>query len=132
MVGILVGGRIKYVAKPGARGEGQGVREATAKKGQRRSSSHAPLAPDPSPLATPKAKQRIDPQYLAAAREFRDRYLERVNGSPEALSAPMAKYDVSRSLPARSGAEVTNPSHACARIERATARQPRRQLPSAA
>ncbi len=38
----------------------------------------------------------------AATRELRDRYLERVNETPEAL--PAGKYDVARALPERPGA----------------------------
>ncbi|HEV2294899.1 MAG TPA: hypothetical protein VGR35_13685 [Tepidisphaeraceae bacterium] len=35
---------------------------------------------------------------IAAARELRDRYLERVNEQPDALIAPAGRYDVSRGL----------------------------------
>ena len=42
---------------------------------------------------------RIDPAFLVKAREFRDRWMERVN---DALLLPGAsgKYDVTRALPA--------------------------------
>jgi hypothetical protein len=40
-----------------------------------------------------------DPQYIAAARELRDRYLEEVN-SDRLLPGATGKYDVSRQLPA--------------------------------
>jgi hypothetical protein len=43
-----------------------------------------------------KAKQRIDPKLVAAARELRDRYLERANDS--LLTGPRGKYEVSRAL----------------------------------
>ena len=67
-VGILVGGRIKYVDRPGY---------------------VAPLSPlppvTPSPLLLAPKRERkpaakIDPAFLAKARELRDRYLEHVNG----------------------------------------------------
>jgi len=46
--------------------------------------------------------ERIDAKYLAAARELRDRYMERINSDPLAL-LPQGKYDVARALvgPAR-------------------------------
>ena len=87
-VGILVGGRIKYVAKPGYVPP---VEEKKA-KAKREPKAKAPPA-------------RIDPKYLAAARELRDRYLERVNKAPDALPAAAGKYDVSRALGARTDAK---------------------------
>jgi hypothetical protein len=77
----------------------------------------APPAPVPSAVKekqarekkpkTPRAKAKIDPQLVAKARELRDRYLERVNESPEALPAPAARYDVSRTLPAMSAVKLS-------------------------
>lgn len=61
------------------------------------------------PKATkPSAKRptkKHDPKYLAAARELRDRYLEQVNCG---LLRPggAGKYEVSRSLESRAGAEA--------------------------
>ncbi|MDQ3440503.1 MAG: GNAT family N-acetyltransferase [Planctomycetota bacterium] len=52
-----------------------------------------------------KEKAKADPKLVAAARELRDRYLERVNDSPDALPAPTGRYDVSRTLPAMSAVE---------------------------
>jgi hypothetical protein len=43
--------------------------------------------------------QRIDPRYVSAARELRDRYLERINGSA-ALLASSGKYELRRALAA--------------------------------
>ena len=114
MVGILVGGRIKYVAKPGYV---EPVEEKPVVKAKREPKAKAPAA-------------RIDPKYLAAARELRDRYLERVNGSTEALPAPNARYDVSRALPAALASPVQAPAPAGAAM-RLGARALRR-LPSAA
>ena len=54
----------------------------------------------------PRVKRACDPRLVAAARELRDRWLERVNDTP-LLSR--AKYDVARLVDA-SGAQL--PSHA--------------------
>ncbi|HEV2295602.1 MAG TPA: hypothetical protein VGR35_17265, partial [Tepidisphaeraceae bacterium] len=99
-----------------------------------------PVLPAPSvpaaPTAMARAEQpprekkpavRIDPAYLKAARELRDRYLEHVNGervneAPHAL-ASSGKYDVSRALAAPAVMAPTA-MHIDAR--------PLRQLPSAA
>jgi hypothetical protein len=48
----------------------------------------------------PKAKRekvKIDPAYLAKARELRDRYMERINSDPRALVG-CGKYEVARTL----------------------------------
>ena len=52
--------------------------------------------PQTKPARPVKAKQRIDPKLVAAARELRDRYLERANDS--LLTGPRGKYEVSRAL----------------------------------
>jgi hypothetical protein len=79
-VGIIVGGRIKYVDRSGAK-----PAEAAEKpKPPRRRAEKAP-------------KPKYDPKYLAAARELRDRCLEHVNDNG-ALPPPRGKYDVSRAL----------------------------------
>jgi hypothetical protein len=56
------------------------------------------------PKREPKHKVKNDPRLVAAARELRDRWLERVNGEGFALEA-QGKYDVSKQLaaPARPG-----------------------------
>jgi hypothetical protein len=48
----------------------------------------------------PKVRYKSDPQYVAAARELRDRYIEQINSAPGNLLPPSAcgKYDVSRAL----------------------------------
>jgi hypothetical protein len=82
-VGILVGGRIKYVDRPGwvAPAEAGPVKKVLATK--------APKAP----------AERIDPKLLAKVRELRDRCLEYVNGDPWALSGAVGgKYEVTRTL----------------------------------
>jgi len=48
---------------------------------------------------TPRAKAKNDPRLVAAARELRDRWLERVN-SGQLLPEAAGKYDVSRQLEA--------------------------------
>ncbi len=50
----------------------------------------------------PKAPaERIDPKYLAAARELRDRYLEHLNGEQfnSGMILPGGKYAIERALP---------------------------------
>ena len=44
-----------------------------------------------------KPKAKNDPRLVAAARELRDRWLERVNADPTALPSE-GKYDVSRAV----------------------------------
>jgi hypothetical protein len=84
----------------------------------------APAAPPPpAQKSKPRAKPqraKIDPKYLAATRELRDRYLEQINLTP--LLPTQGKYDVSRrALP---GATVN------VNVEPIAAA--RRQLPEAA
>ncbi|TVQ58577.1 MAG: GNAT family N-acetyltransferase [Phycisphaerales bacterium] len=53
--------------------------------------------------AKPRPRMKNDPQYIAAARELRDRYLEQANSGGEAgglLPGACGKYDVSRVLEA--------------------------------
>ena len=80
-VAIIVGGRVKYVPKPGVKVEPEKIEK-------------------PRRVRAPKEKETLtfDPRFLKQNRELRDRYLERVNGEPLLLDAP-AKYDVSRGLP---------------------------------
>jgi hypothetical protein len=61
----------------------------------------APVKPrtEVAPVAPAKRLvEKIDPTFLAAARELRDRYLERVNEGQLLLPAG-AKYDVTRVAP---------------------------------
>ena len=51
------------------------------------------------PKREKKPKAKHDPMLVAAARELRDRWLERVNADPWMLVSS-AKYDVARSVPA--------------------------------
>jgi hypothetical protein len=76
-VGIVVGGRIKYVDRPGY------VAPAAPE----------PAAPAPKERKAKRPAEKIDPKYLAAARELRDRYLERFNSG---LVLPQGKYAVGR------------------------------------
>ena len=45
----------------------------------------------------PRKKIKHDPKHIAAARELRDRWLEKMNAGDPAL--PAGKYDVQKSLP---------------------------------
>jgi hypothetical protein len=84
MVGILVGGRIKYVPRPGyvapAPAVALPVPPGSDKK--RRRQENAP-------------KPKFDPKILAKARELRDRWVEHVH-SGELLIEGAGKYDVVR------------------------------------
>jgi hypothetical protein len=90
-VGILVGGRIKYVDRPGYVAP---VPPAVAPL--------VPLASAPGKSVARERKpvQRIDAGFLAKARELRDRWLECVNSGTAQLPAPVGKYDVTRMLSA--------------------------------
>jgi hypothetical protein len=46
----------------------------------------------------PKVKYKNDPQYVAAARELRDRYIEQINAGLLLPPSACGKYDVSRAL----------------------------------
>jgi hypothetical protein len=56
-------------------------------------------AKQPKPAKARPPQARIDPKYIAAARELRDRYLEQVNDRMMLPAAAAGKYDVSRALP---------------------------------
>jgi hypothetical protein len=95
-VAIIVGGRVKYVPKPGAKSEPAKVAK-----------------PKRAKLACPERSRRVkarelltfDPRFLKQNRELRDRYLERVNATPHALPSK-GRYDVSRTLSAVEGSRV--------------------------
>jgi hypothetical protein len=53
-------------------------------------------AKEQKPKRAKKAKIKNDPKFVAAERELRDRWLERVNASPLIAEG---KYDVARQLP---------------------------------
>jgi hypothetical protein len=63
--------------------------------------SFAPVVPPkPERARVPKTKVKADPKLVAAARELRDRWLERVNeGRGGGGLLPSGKYDVARALP---------------------------------
>jgi hypothetical protein len=52
------------------------------------------------PAATGGAMAKIDPKYLNAARELRDRWMEHVNARGTSLGSP-AKYEIARTLPGK-------------------------------
>ncbi|MFT3785027.1 MAG: GNAT family N-acetyltransferase [Tepidisphaeraceae bacterium] len=60
------------------------------------------------PKREPRQKQKNDPKLVAAARELRDRWLERMNGAPPTMTA--GKYDVSRALASDVTIEVGRPA----------------------
>jgi hypothetical protein len=62
-------------------------------------------ASEPKPKRQPRPKVKNDPRLVAAARELRDRWLERVNADPVALPIE-AKYDVSRRIEGREAEPV--------------------------
>ncbi len=83
--------------------------------------------------AGPERSRRIDPTYLKAARELRDRCMERVNDRL-LIGASLGKYDVSKTLSEAEGSRVLNapaPGTAPASPLLIIA-PPLRQLPSAA
>ena len=87
-------------------------------------------APDPvavpteKPKREPKVREKNDPRLIAAARELRDRWLERVGAEPWLLESA-GKYDVRRVLPDHSDAgEVASMPH--------LPLTPQRALPAAA
>jgi hypothetical protein len=59
--------------------------------------AQAPPAPAPVVEKAPKPQAKNDPKMIAAARELRDRWLEKVN-SGEHIPQIVAKYDVRRSV----------------------------------
>jgi hypothetical protein len=56
-----------------------------------------PEVAEVKPTREPKKKVKHDPLLIAAARELRDRWLERVNADPSILTSS-PKYDVARAL----------------------------------
>ena len=54
-------------------------------------------ATEPKPARQPRPKVKNDPRLVAAAREFRDRWLEQVNADPSAVVVE-GMYDVSRRI----------------------------------
>jgi hypothetical protein len=55
------------------------------------------VTPGAKPAKPKREKVKADPKLVAAARELRDRWLERVNADPAALLSE-GKYDVSRAI----------------------------------
>lgn len=86
-VGIFVGGRIKYVDRPGS--SRVHAAETTAPQGQENPAKKTGREKAPPP--------KFDPKHLSAARELRDRWLERVNASEGSL-LPRGKYEMGRAV----------------------------------
>ncbi|MDB5321548.1 MAG: hypothetical protein JWN40_3179 [Phycisphaerales bacterium] len=70
-----------------------------------------PQAPAEKPKREPKPKVKHDPAHVAAARELRDRWLERVNADPSVLLSH-GKYEVSKQLTAPQPKEILQLPHA--------------------
>ena len=110
MAAILVGGRIKYVARKGSAGMGDGrcqmgdgKTEAPAQPALLAAASasvHLPstLSHLPSPPVPAKRKPTMkhDLKHVAAARELRDRWMEQVNAHDAAALLSRGKYEVGR------------------------------------
>jgi hypothetical protein len=93
MVGILVGGRIRYVPKPGYVAPASPAEAASV-----------PLlaSPEPKRKREKAPAPKFDPAILAKVRELRDRWVEHVNGG-EMLLESAGKYEVTRALGASPG-----------------------------
>jgi hypothetical protein len=63
------------------------------------------------PKREPRPKVKHDPAHVAAARELRDRWLERVNADPSVLLSH-GKYDISKQLTAPQPKEILQLPHA--------------------
>ena len=62
---------------------------------------------DAGETPTPRKKQKNDPKLVAAARELRDRWLERVNDDPAMLQGgSQGKYEVSRLIESTSNMNI--------------------------
>ena len=86
---IFVGGKFKTIPMPTNVGSGRSAMGRVAPAAEEKALAVAPAA---------EAAHRIDPRFLDANRELRDRYLEQLNAHPE-LTAPAGKYDAARALP---------------------------------
>ena len=71
--------------------------------GPPRPAAPSPSAPAPRPDKPARAAVKHDPKLIAAARELRDRYLERFNA--EDFAPTGGKYDVSRAIGGESAAK---------------------------
>jgi hypothetical protein len=89
----------KQLPKPSKRQGAQPTRPANVPSGALWFAPAKTPEPESKPKRErkPKVKVKNDPRLVAAARELRDRWLERVNAEPSALPSE-GKYDVSRQL----------------------------------
>ena len=72
---------------------------ATIRSGGLRFTAPTPVElPAERPKREPKVREKNDPRLVAAARELRDRWLEKVEAEPWLLAAA-GKYDLTRTLP---------------------------------
>jgi len=84
---VVVGGRIKYVPRPGY--VAPALPPAVAPS--------VPLFPDSTKIREKTPKVKVDPKLVAAARELRDRWLEHVNAGGMRIEGAR-KYDVVRAI----------------------------------
>jgi hypothetical protein len=71
-----------------------------------------PVAEKPKPPRAPKVK--VDPRLLTAARELRDRWMEKVNDDPYLITSGIgsnSKYDLTRALPSSVAESTSWPTH---------------------
>jgi len=61
------------------------------------------------PKRQKREKQKNDPKYVAAARELRDRWMERIHADPSLLTSSNGKYDVVKALPDPTAAKTPPP-----------------------
>ena len=113
-VPIYLGGKVRYVQRPANVSPFTAPPSAPAAEPARAETMAIVVKSKSAPVA------KIDPAFIAANRELRDRYLEHLNADPSVLPA-LGKYNAVRALPGPTVVE-----------RRAIAPAPARALPEAA
>ena len=111
---IYLGGKVRYVQRPANVSPFTAPPPAPAAEPARAETTAIVVKSKSAPVA------KIDPAFIAANRELRDRYLEHLNADPSVLPA-LGKYNAVRALPGPTVVE-----------RRAIAPAPARALPEAA
>ena len=93
-VAVMIGGKVKYIERP-----------TNTSPFETSTPVAAPAPAEETAIVVKEKAERptVDPAFLAANRELRDRYLERLNAEPWVLELPAAKYNAAR-LAGASGA----------------------------
>ena len=100
--------RAKRIDGPQSKGGGNELQRPTVMRRQfaaptakslAKGAAEQAVARAAKPPRPPRPRTKINPQYVAAARELRDRWLEKVNENP-ALLAGGGKYHIARALAA--------------------------------